>query len=203
MVREALRRIIETRPDLRVVAEADEGQEAIRAALEHRPDIAVIDLWMPGLGGIEAARRIVEEGSGTRVIILSMHEDWSRVRDALQSGAVGYVVKSAASEQLLEAIDAVREGRSFLSPAVSHHVMRAVRHPGAPQVGSPIELLSCREREVLQLVAEGLSAKEIAARLGLSAKTAEAHRGKLMAKLGIRRSSMLVRFAIREGLVAP
>lgn len=203
MVREALRRVIESRPDFRVVAEAADGREAIAAARVHRPDVAVIDLWMPELSGVEATRRIVEEELGTRVLVLSMHEDWSRVRDALQSGAAGYVVKSAAADQLLEAIDSVRQGSSYLSPAVSHHVLRAVRNPSGQQVASPIEALSRREREVLQLVAEGLSAKEIAVRLDLSVKTAEAHRGSLMAKLGIHRTSMLVRFAIREGLLAP
>lgn len=203
MVREALRRVIEGHPGLRVVAEASNGREAVAAAREHRPDIAVIDLWMPDLSGVEATRQIVEEGLGTRVIILSMHEDWNRVRESLQSGAAGYVVKTAASDQLLEAIDAVRQGRSYVSPAVAHHLLHAVRNPSAQHSGSAIESLSRREREVLQLVAEGLSAKEIAVRLGLSAKTAEAHRASLMAKLGIRRSSLLVRFAIREGLVAP
>ncbi len=203
MVREALRRVIESRPDFCVVAEASDGREAIAAARAHRPDVAVLDLLMPELSGVEATRRIVEEELATRVLVLSMHEDWSRVRDALQSGAAGYVVKSAASDQLLEAIDSVRQGISYLSPAVSHHVLRAVRNPGGQQAASPIDALSRREREVLQLVAEGLSAKEIAVRLDLSVKTAESHRGSLMAKLGIHRSSMLVRFAIREGLVAP
>lgn len=203
MVREALRRVIESRPDLRVVAEASDGREAVEAVLKHRPEIAVVDLWMPELSGAEATRRIVEAEIGTRVIILSMHEDWSRVRDSLQAGASGYVVKSAASEQLIEAIDAVSQGRSYVSPAISHHVLRAVRNPNSESPGSPMDSLSRREREVLQLVAEGLSAKEIAVRLGLSVKTAEAHRGNLMAKLGIRRTSMLVRFAIREGIIAP
>ena len=203
MVREALRRLIESRDDLRVVAEASDGRQAVEAVREHRPDVAVVDLWMPELSGSEATRQIVESELGTSVIILSMHEEWSRVRDALQAGASGYVVKSAAAEQLIEAIDAVRVGRSYVSPAVSHHVLRAVRNPGSDAVSSPIEVLSRREREVLQLVAEGLSAKEIATRLGLSVKTAEAHRGNLMAKLGIRRTSMLVRFAIREGIIAP
>lgn len=204
MVREALRRLIEAnREDLQVVAEAADGRAAVEAVREHRPDVAVLDLWMPELGGIEAARQIVEEGLGTRVIILSMDDEWSRVRDALRSGVAGYVVKSAASEQLLEAIDAVCGGRSYVSPAIADHVVRAIRDPESEQRGSPIEALTRREREVLQLVAEGLTAKEIAVRLGLSAKTAEAHRSNLMTKLGIHRSAMLVRLAIREGLIAP
>jgi len=203
MVRQALRRVIEGRPGLRVVAETSDGHETVEAVLAERPDIAIVDLWMPVLCGAGATRRIVEAGVGTRVIVLSMHEEWSRVRDAIQAGASGYVVKSAAAEQLIEAIEAVREGRSYVSPAVSHHVIRAVRDPSAQPGSSPVDSLSRREREVLQLVAEGLSAKEIAVRLGLSVKTAEAHRGKVMTKLGIRRTSMLVRFAIREGIIAP
>ena len=200
MFREALRRLIESRPDLRVVAEASDGREAVDAVREHEPDVALIDLWMPELSGVEATRRIAAEDGGTRVIILTMHEDSAHARDALQAGAAGYVVKSEASEQLIEAIDAVRLGDSYVSPALSQ---QPPVPPRAAGTGSALECLSRREREVLQLVAEGLSAKEIAERLGLSVKTAEAHRGNLMAKLGIRRSSILVRFAIREGLIAP
>lgn len=204
MVREALRRLIEgNRADLRVVAEASDGRAAVEAVREHRPDVAVLDLWMPELGGIEAARQIVEDRLGARVIILSMDDEWSRVRDALRAGVAGYIVKFAAAEQLIEAIDTVRSGRSYVSPAIADHVVRAIRDPESEQRGSPIEALTRREREVLQLVAEGLTAKEIAARLGLSAKTAEAHRSNLMTKLGIHRSAMLVRLAIREGLIAP
>jgi DNA-binding NarL/FixJ family response regulator len=204
MVREALRRLIEgSRANLRVVAEAADGREALEAVREHRPDVAVLDLWMPELGGIEAARQIVEDRLETRVIILSMDDEWNRVRDALRSGAAGYVVKSAASEQLIEAIDTVCRGRSYVSPAVAEHVVRAIREPESAQSSSPIAGLSRREREVLQLVAEGLTAKEIAVRLGLAVKTAEAHRSNLMTKLGIHRSAMLVRLAIREGLITP
>lgn len=203
MVREALRRMIESRADLHVVAEASDGREAVEAVTKHRPDIAVLDLWMPELSGIEATRRITRSGTGTRVIILTQHEDWARVRDSLHSGASGYVVKTDAAAQLLEAIDAVRTGRSYVSPTISHHVVEAMRVGGNVERQSPLDTLSDREREVLQLVAEGLSAKEIAARLGLSVKTAEAHRSNIMGKLNIRRTSMLVRFAIREGVIAP
>ncbi|RIL04908.1 MAG: DNA-binding response regulator [Proteobacteria bacterium] len=202
LVREALRRLIESRPDLIVVAEASDGLAAVEAVEKHRPDIAVIDLWMPELSGIETTRRITRTGAATRIIILTQHGDWARVRDSLHSGASGYVVKTDAAAQLLEAIDSVRAGRSYISPAISHHVVEAMRGGGVDKL-SPLDALSDREREVLQLVAEGLSAKEIAARLGLSVKTAEAHRSNIMGKLGIRRTSLLVRFAIREGVIAP
>jgi DNA-binding NarL/FixJ family response regulator len=201
MVREALRRVIESRGDISVVAEAHDGREAVAAARLHKPDVAVIDLWMPGISGEEATRQIVESGCGARVLALSMHEDWARVRSALQAGALGYVVKSAAASQLIEAIHALRAGRAYLSPAVAHHVVEAVGH--ADTARSPISQLTEREREVLALIAEGLSSKEIAAHLGHSPKTAETHRASLMRKLGVHKTSSLVRIAIREGLVVP
>lgn len=201
MVREALRKLIEARGDIQVVAEAGDGREAVELCARHRPDVAVIDLWMPRLSGADATRQIVSQG-GTAVLILTMHESWSHVRDALMAGASGYVVKTAASSQLLEAIDAVRAGRAFVSPAISQHVVDAVR-AGDDRRAGPLSVLTERERQVLQLVAEGLSSKEIAAQLGLSVKTADAHRANLMSKLQIRKTSGLVRFAIREGLIAP
>ncbi|MEB2344458.1 MAG: response regulator transcription factor [Deltaproteobacteria bacterium] len=201
MVREGLRLLIQSRTDLEVVAEASDGREAVDLARCHRPDIAVLDLWMPRLSGVEATRQIAREGD-TRVLVLTMHESWSHVREALRAGALGYVVKSAAARQLLEAVDAVRGGRAFVSPAISHHMVEAVRG-GEERRAAPLAMLTDREREVLQLVAEGLSSKEIATQLGLSVKTAETHRANLMTKLSIRKTSGLVRLAIREGLVAP
>jgi DNA-binding NarL/FixJ family response regulator len=201
MVREALRRVIESRGDLEVVAEARDAREAVALARELEPDVAVIDLWMPGVAGEEAIRQIAGHCPKTRVLALSMHEDWARVRAALQAGASGYVVKSAASRELLDAIEALRAGRSFLSPAVAHHVVDAVGGEEPPK--SPLALLTEREREVLVLIVEGLSSKEIASRLGHAPKTAEAHRASLMRKLGVHKTSSLVRIAIRDGLVVP
>lgn len=201
MVREALRRVIDGRSDMAVVAEARDGREAVALAKEHAPDVAVVDLSMPGLAGEEAIRQIVERGPATRVLALSMHDDWGRVRAALQAGALGYVVKSAAFHELIDAIHALATGHGYLSPAVAHHVVDAVGH-GEPQ-RSPIASLTEREREVLVLIAEGLSSKEIAARLGHSPKTTEAHRASLMRKLGVHKTSSLVRIAIRDGLVVP
>ena len=201
MIREALRRVIETREDLTVVAEAADGQEAVEQILRHRPEIAIIDLWMPRLSGVEATRQIVRSGVGTRVLILTMHDSWSHVRDALRAGASGYVVKAAALSQLLEAIDALREGKAYVSPSVASHVVQAINT--GDDTSGPLSVLTDRERQVLQLIAEGLSSKEVAAQLGFSVKTAEAHRSSLMSKLGIHKTSALVRFAIREGLISP
>lgn len=200
LVRDVLRKYIEERPGLRIVAEASEGRELVEAVQTHRPDVAIVDLWMPGLSGADAARQITQSGSSTRVLILTMHEDLVHVRDALRAGAAGYVVKTAPARQLLDAIEAVSRGNFYVSPSVSHHLVQSVRaEDGA---GSTLlSVLTPREREVMQLIAEGLSAKEIATKLGVSIKTAEAHRARLMAKLGVRKASLLVRIAIREGLV--
>jgi DNA-binding NarL/FixJ family response regulator len=201
MVREALRRVIEGRADLSVVAEARDGRDAVALAKQHTPDVAIIDLWMPGLSGEGAIRQIAEACPSTKVLALSMHEDWARVRSALEAGALGYVVKSAASRELLDAICALRSGQGFLSPAVAHHVVDAVG--GGEQHRGAIAQLTEREREVLVLIAEGLSSKEIAQQLGHAPKTAEAHRASLMRKLGVHKTSSLVRIAIRDGLVVP
>jgi len=202
MVREALRRTIDSRSDMAVVAEARDGREAVALAKTHAPDVAVVDLWMPGLSGEEAIRQIVESCAATRVLALSMHEEWTRVRAALQAGALGYVVKSAAFRELIDAIHNLRAGRAYLSPAVAHHVVDAVG-AGEPRRTSPLALLTEREREVLVLIAEGLSSKEIALQLGHAPKTAEAHRASVMRKLGVHKTSALVRIAIRDGLVVP
>jgi DNA-binding NarL/FixJ family response regulator len=201
MVREALCRMIEGRGDLTVVAEARDGREAIALAKQHGPAVAVIDLWMPGLSGEEAIREIVASCPDTKALALSMHEDWAHVHAALRAGAVGYVVKSAAARELLDAIYALRAGRSFVSPAVAHFVVDAM---GAGEHRrATLSELTQREREVLVLIAEGLSSKEIAVQLGHTPKTAEAHRASLMRKLGAHKTSTLVRFAIRHGLIVP
>jgi DNA-binding NarL/FixJ family response regulator len=201
MVREALRRVIDSRDDMAVVAEARDGREAVALAREHAPEVAVVDLRMPGLSGEEAIRQIADSCPETRVLALSMYDEWARVRAALQAGALGYVVKSAAFRELIDAIHALSVGRAYLSPAVANHVVDAVGH--GEQRRSPIEQLTEREREVLVLIAEGLSSKEIAVQLGHAPKTAEAHRASLMRKLGVHKTSSLVRIAIRDGLVVP
>lgn len=202
ILREGIRRILEANPDLTVVAEADTGEEAVRLAVQHSPDVAVIDVTMPRLSGIEAIRRIRTTSPRTRCLALSMHETHIQVTQALQAGASGYVVKSAGSDEFVEAVRATAEGKSYLSPSIAHCVVEAIATPREGMVSS-VAMLSGREREVLQLIAEGLSSKEIASALGVSLKTIETHRSNLMGKLNIRKASKLVRVAIHEGLVAP
>lgn len=202
IVREGLRKILEERSDFSVIGEAADGEEAVRLTHEKHPDVVVMDIWMPRLSGIDAIRRIHRERNGTRCIALSMHQGRNYVEDALRAGASGYVVKSSAGEDLIQAIDTVRSGRSYLSPAVAEQVVEAIAHP-EDQAGSSVAMLTGREREVLQLIAEGHSSKEIAQMLGVSLKTVESHRANLMDKLNIHKVSSLVRFAIRSGLVAP
>jgi DNA-binding NarL/FixJ family response regulator len=201
ILREGIRRILEADKELSVVAEADTGEAAVQLAVEHAPDVAVIDLTMPRLSGIEAIRRIRSAAPRTRCLALSMHETNMQVTQALQAGASGYVVKSASAEDFIEAVHATARGKSYLSPSIAHCVVEAIASPhgGAP---SSVAQLSGREREVLQLIAEGLSSKEIAAALGVSLKTIETHRSNLMGKLNIRKASKLVRVAIHEGLVS-
>ena len=202
LVREGIRRLLETREDFRVVGEASDGEEAVALVTEKQPDIALMDIWMPRLSGIDATRRIGKRGLATRVLVLSMHESRSFVEEVLRAGAAGYIVKNAAPEDLLNAIDAVRSGASYLSPSITQQVVDAIARPGdaAPQ---GVAALTDREREVLQLIAEGLSSKEIAELLGVSLKTVDSHRSNLMEKLDIHKVSGLVRFAIRVGLVEP
>lgn len=202
LFREGLRLILEERPDLRVVGDACDGPTALDLARRLRPDIVVSEVALPRLSGLEAGRRMVEDGRGPKLIFLSMHESRPYVEEALRVGASAYLVKSGGSSELLQAIDAVRRGKIYLSPAVVSHVLGGVTR-GAGQVGSSLSALSNREREVLQLIAEGLSSKEIAGSLGVAVKTVDSHRARLMDKVGIHKLSGLVRFAIREGLVAP
>lgn len=202
ILREGIRRILEAEPDLTVVAEAGTGEEALHLTVAEVPDVAVIDVTMPRLSGIEAVRRIRSSAPSTRCLALSVHETHLQVTQALQAGASGYVVKSASAQELVEAVRATAQGRAYLSPSIAHCVVEAIA-PHREGAASSVAQLSGREREVLQLIAEGLSSKEIAAALGVSLKTVDTHRSNLMGKLNIRKVSKLVRVAIHEGLVAP
>jgi DNA-binding NarL/FixJ family response regulator len=202
IVREGLVKLLESREDFEVIGEASDGEEAVNLVLEKEPDIVLMDIWMPRLSGIDATRRINKRGSSAKVLVLSMHESRTYVEEVLRAGAAGYVVKSSAASDLLQAIDAVKTGQSYLSPSITQQVVDAIARPGdtAP---SGVSMLTDREREVLQLVAEGLSSKEIAGVLGVSLKTVDSHRSNLMEKLDIHKVSGLVRFAIRSGLIEP
>jgi len=202
IVREGLIRLLEAREDFSVVGEASNGEEAVALVMAKQPDIVLMDINMPKLSGIDATRQLDKAGCPTKILVLSMHESRAYVEEVLRAGASGYVVKNSASKDLIAAIDAVKNGASYLSPAITQQVVDAIARPGDSSP-SGIAMLTDREREVLQLIAEGLSSKEIAAMLGVSLKTIDSHRSNLMEKLDIHKVSGLVRFAIRAGLVEP
>jgi len=201
LVRAGLRSLLEEMAGVEVVAEAADGHEALRLICELTPDVAFLDISMPGLNGLEVAARAAHEHLRTRVIILSMHIDDEYVRRALVTGAAGYLLKNSDRSELEMALRAVARGETWLAPEVSSRVVAAYAR-GEESAGSgPFELLTRRQREVLQLIAEGLSTKEIAHRLDLSVKTIETHRTELMERLDIRGIAGLVRYAIRVGIV--
>lgn len=180
-----------------VVATACDGKEAVRLARQHEPDIAVLDISMPNLNGIDASRNMRKHSPGTRVIVLTMHKASAYVLEALEAGVSGYVLKTQAAQDLIEAIRSVNTDEVYLSPGVSRTVVDAC-FTGDAAAADPLTL---REREVLQLVAEGHRTKEIAAALSVSVKTAESHRSRIMKKLDIHDTAGLVRYAIRRGLI--
>jgi two-component system response regulator NreC len=196
IVRQGLRALLE-RANFEVVAEAGDGQEAVRLAEALKPDIAVLDLVMPALNGLDAGRQIIQRGVSA-VILLTMHTGEHHVAAALRAGIRGYLLKSQAAEDLVHGIREVSRGRIFLSPEVSRIVV-----DGYLSGTTLTDPLAPREREVLQLVAEGKTSKEIAAQLGLSVKTAESYRTHIMEKLDIHETAGLVRYAIRRGLITP
>jgi len=202
IVREGLVKLLEEREDFTVIGEASDGEEAVQMVLERQPDVVIMDIWMPRLGGIDATRRIGKKGSSAKILVLSMHESRTYVEEVLRAGASGYIVKNSAPSDLIQAIDAVCSGASYLSPAITQQVVDAIARPGDTSP-TGVSILTDREREVLQLIAEGLSSKEIAGMLGVSLKTIDSHRSNLMEKLDIHKVSGLVRFAIRAGLVEP
>ena len=202
LVRTGMRLLLETMPNISVVGEASDGAGALRLIEEYRPDAVIMDLTMPGMSGSEAVRRASARFPETRVLVVSMHADEAYVRDALAAGATGYLLKGADKAELEHALHQIARGQTYLSPAISAAVVAAlVKANDSNLAGSPLDLLTDRQREVLRLVAEGYSTKQVAARLGLSVKTVEAHRGAIMNRLGIRDLAGLVRFAVRVGLV--
>jgi two-component system response regulator NreC len=196
IVRQGFRALLE-REGLEVVAEAANGHEAVRSAGELLPDVAVLDFAMPLLNGLDAAKEIRRRSPRTRTILLTVHTEDHYVLEALQAGVHGYVVKTQAAADLVQAIREIRGNAIYLSPTISRAVVEAYVDKATP----PGDVLSSRERQVLQLVAEGKTTKEIAGVLGVSIKTADSHRARIMRKLDIHDTAGLVRFAIRRGLI--
>lgn len=198
-----LRSLLEKQTDLEVVAEAENGRKAVQLAQETRPDVVVMDVSMPDLNGIEATTQIIESVPATRVIALSMHSDKRFVMGMLRAGAAGYLLKDCASQELANAIHQVAAGKKYLSPEITGVVIDDFLLGGSPEdAATAASVLSAREREVLQLIAEGWSTKQIASHLYVSVKTIETHRRQIMKKLDLHTIADLTKYAIREGLTS-
>ena len=197
IVRQGFRMILAAQADMEILGEASNGREAVEQAERLQPDVVVMDVAMPDLNGIEATRRMATAAPRARVLALSMHKDSVYVREILKAGARGYLLKDAFDRDLLAAVRAVARGEGYLSPSVSDAVLNDYRR----HVTDPLDLLTSREREVLQMIAEGKTNKEVATTLGLSVYTVDAHRGRIMEKLNVHSASELVRVALRHGLV--
>jgi two-component system response regulator NreC len=197
LVRQGFKLILSEQSDMEIAGEAANGREAVEQAEKLQPDIVVMDVTMPELNGIEATRRITAAAPRSRVLALSMHKDAVYVREILRAGARGYLLKDSADADLIAAVRAVAKGEGYLSPAISDAVLTDYRK----HVTDPLDLLTTREREVLQMIAEGKTNKEIATTLNLSVYTVEAHRGRVMEKLNLHSTGELVRFALRSGLI--
>ena len=200
VVRQGLRKVLEERPEWEVVAEAGDGREAVREAERLTPDVAILDVAMPLLNGIEATRQIAKRVPSTRILVLSMHADEAYVRQLLEAGAIGYLLKDSADVDLIQAVTAVSQGKSFFSPAIAR-VMLDGYVRGDKGVVDRYELLSAREREIFQLVAEARTNKEIAALLNVSASTVETHRAHIMEKLDLHSAAEIVLYAVRRGVI--
>jgi two-component system response regulator NreC len=200
VVRQGLKALFADEPELEIVGEADNGREALRCVSELQPDVVLMDISMPGLNGIEATRQIHQSYPDVKVVVLSMHSSEEYVFQVLRAGASGYVLKQSDSAEVLTAIQAALAGGSFLSPPISRAVVDGyVRRAEARGQGEDLDLFTPREREVLQLLAEGLSNQKIAEQLSISVKTVETHRSNMMNKLGVGSKTDLVKYALRKG----
>ena len=200
MMRQGLRMLLEAEEDFRVVAEAGDGREASRLAERFTPDVLIVDVMMPGLNGLEVTRQVVQRSPRTRVIMLSMYSNEAYVLEALRNGAAGYVLKEASATDLIQAVREVVAGRRYLSPPLSEHAIEAYVQKAQDEF-RPYEALTTREREVLQLAAEGRTNADIAAALFVSPRTVETHRAHLMHKLGLHSQADLIRYALRRGIL--
>jgi DNA-binding NarL/FixJ family response regulator len=204
VVRRGVRALLESQPGWEVSAEATTGREAVELVRRLRPHVVVMDLSLPELNGLEATRQIVKESPQTEVLVLTMHHSEQLARDVLQAGARGYVLKSDADQSLIAAVESLRQHKPFLTSKVTEFVLDDyIRRSDASDDGAPKDVVTPREREIIQLLAEGHSNKETASALGISVKTIEAHRANIMRKLHLRSISDLVRYAIRNKIVQP
>mgnify|MGYP001585562403 FL=1 len=203
IVRQGLRALLETESDFKVVGEAANGFEALDLAAREKPDVLIVDVMMPGMNGLEVVRQVTRRKLPTRVIMLSMYSSEAYVLDALRDGAAAYVLKGARAEELIKAVREVVAGRHYLSPPLSEFALNSyvVKARALPQ--DKHKLLTTRERQVLQLAAEGATSVAIGKRLGISSRTVETHRAHMMQKLGLRTQTDLIRYAVRQGLLPP
>ena len=202
IVRQGLRKVLEERPEWEVVAEAGDGREAVLLAEQHRPDVAIVDVAMPLLNGIETTRQITKRVPNTRVLVLSMHADEAYVTQILQAGATGYLLKDSADVDLVKAVEEAVSGRSFFSPAIARVMLDDYRRQLTDKgVSDRYEILSEREREIFQLIAEAKANKEIAALLNVSTSTVETHRAHIMEKLDLHSAAEIVLYAVRRGVI--
>ncbi|MCX7965157.1 MAG: response regulator transcription factor [Syntrophorhabdaceae bacterium] len=202
IVRDGLKALLEKQPDIKVIAEAADGITTVKLAKKLLPDVIIMDIGMKDLNGIDATKKIMEETKGIKVIALSMHSDKRFVIEMLKAGASGYLLKDSAFEELTIAINTVMSGQPYLSPKITDVVLKEYIHSMPKSEPSAFSTLTSREREVLQLIAEGKSTKEIASLLNISIKTVETHRQQIMEKLNIRSVAQLTKYAIREGLTS-
>lgn len=202
LMRHGLRTALEQAPGLEVVAEASNGEEALELCREHEPQVVLMDINMPGISGNEATKRIMAELPQTKVLALTMHDQERYVRGMLEAGAVGYLLKNCAFEELTGAISAAMQGKSHLSSEVASAVINMAVHTGGLDAAPGAEALTPREREVVCLVACGYTSKDVGLSLGISENTVESHRRRIMSKLGIASVAELTKFAVREGLVS-
>ncbi len=202
LLREGLRALVEEQPDMTVIAEAQDGRATVQLAAQLTPDIVVMDISMPGLNGMEATRQIKAKDPGVKVLALSMHTEKRFVVEMLSAGASGYLLKDCAFEELIQAIHALADRRTYLSPKISDMVVNDYAHRNQPSTVSALAVLTPREREALQLLAEGRCTRDIASILHISVKTAETYRQQIMEKLDLHSIAELTKFAIREGLTS-
>lgn len=200
VVRQGLRALLAAEPDFRIVGEAGDGLSATHLVTQLRPDVLVLDLMLPGLPGMDVVRAVRQRAPETRVVILSMHTNEAYVLGALQAGAVAYVLKKSGASELLAAIRAAHGGRRYLSPPLSEAAIQLYVEKSR-ETPDPYQTLTAREREVLQLMVEGLTSAEIATRLVISLRTVEMHRSRVMHKLGLDKKTDLIRYAIKRGLL--